>query len=223
MASPAASLTAASIAAGRVMSATRKYVSHIGKQAIPLPAGVTIAHSPPVKGSGPGSPCTLTVTGPRGTTSLPVRRYVKLEYPQPQLLRVSVADPSEREQREMWGLTRTLVANAITGMTEGFTTPVHLVGVGFRAAVEPDPQGKYPGAVRLQMKLGYSHSVFVPVPQHIKVECPFPTRIMVSCDNKQKLGQFCAEIRRWRVPEPYKGKGVFVGNEVVRIKSVKKK
>ncbi|KZV83446.1 ribosomal protein L6 [Exidia glandulosa HHB12029] len=205
------------------MGTARKYISHIGKQAIAVPAGVTITHAPPSKGSGTRTPCTLTVVGPRGTTSLPVERFVKLDYPAPDRLLVSVNDPSERKQREMWGLTRTLVLNAITGMTDGFTTPVHLVGVGFRAAVEPDPQGKYPGAVRLQMKLGYSHSVFVSVPQHIKVDCPFPTRIMVSCDDKQKLGQFCAEIRAWRKPEPYKGKGVFVGNEVVRIKSVKKK
>lgn len=201
-----AAIVAEAIAAGRVMNGVRKFVSHIGKQAIAVPAGVTISHAPPEKGSGMRSPCTLTVSGPRGSTSLPVERFVKFEYPQPDRLMVTVNDPSRRKQREMWGLTRTLVANAITGMTEGFTVPIHLVGVGFRAAVESNPQGRYPGAVRLQMKLGYSHSVFVPVPQHIKVDCPFPTRIMASCDDKQKLGQFCADVRRWRKPEPYKGK-----------------
>ncbi|KAH7099018.1 50s ribosomal protein [Auriculariales sp. MPI-PUGE-AT-0066] len=216
-------MIAESVAAGRIMSSTRKHVSHIGKQAIALPEGVLVAHSPPRKGTGMRSPALLTVTGPRGSTSMPVERYVKFDQTDPKLLHVSVVDPSAREQRERWGLTRSLIQNAVTGMTVGFTTPVHLVGVGFRAAVEPDPQGKHQGAVRLSMKLGYSHSVYMSVPQHIRVDCPLPTRIMISCDDKEKLGQFCADIRRWRKPEPYKGKGVFVGNEVVRIKSAKKK
>ena len=199
-------LVAESIAAGRVMSGVRKHVSHIGKQAIEVPSGVTILHTPPRKGTGMRSPSLLTVTGPRGSTSLPVERFVKFDQTDPAKLGVSVVDPSKREQRERWGLTRSLVSNAITGMTVGFTKPVHLVGVGFRAALEPDPVGKYPGAVRIAMKLGYSHSVFVSVPEDIKVECPFPTRIMVSCDDKVRLGQFCADIRKWRKPEPYKGK-----------------
>lgn len=131
---------------------------------------------------------------------------------------ITVAEPHARKQRSMWGLTRTLIANAVTGMTEGFTVPLHLVGVGYRAALEPDPRpaaiiareggdaiGKGP-PMRLNMKLGYSHSVLVPIPPYIKAEVPIPTRIMLSCNDKQKLGLFAAKVRNWRKPEPYKGK-----------------
>ena len=108
----------------------------------------------------------------------------------------------------MWGLTRTLIENAIIGMTEGFTTPVYLVGVGYRAALEEDPRGKGDGrsGQRLNMKLGFSHPVFVSIPEHIKVAVPLPTKIVLSCTDKHQLGLFAAEIRRWRPPEPYKGK-----------------
>ena len=131
---------------------------------------------------------------------------------------ISVAEPHARKQRSMWGLTRTLIANAVTGMSEGFVVPLHLVGVGYRAALEPDPR---PAAIiakegggntgngspmRLNMKLGYSHSVLVPIPPYIKAEVPTPTRIMLSCNDKQKLGLFAAKVRNWRKPEPYKGK-----------------
>ncbi|KAK7682339.1 hypothetical protein QCA50_014544 [Cerrena zonata] len=110
-------------------------------------------------------------------------------------------------------------------MTEGFTTPIYLVGVGYRAALEADPRGQLPGFTgqRLAMKLGFSHSVYVPVPDHIKAVVETPTKIVVSCNDKQKLGLFAAKVRNWRPPEPYKGKGIFVGNERARRKSVKKK
>ncbi|KIJ54701.1 hypothetical protein M422DRAFT_240782 [Sphaerobolus stellatus SS14] len=206
----------------------------------------------------------IEVTGPLGTTRVPLEPYMSLTYksyepgapaaevvappehaagkgkekniPPPSIF-ITVEKPTARKQRSMWGLTRTLIANAITGMTEGFTVPLHLVGVGYRAALETDPRpmrvierqggglsndGKGP-PLRLNMKLGYSHSVFVPVPPHIKAEVPAPTRIMLFGTDKQKLGAFAAQVRGWRKPEPYKGKGIFVGSEVIRLKSVKKK
>lgn len=93
-------------------------------------------------------------------------------------------------------------------MTEGFNTPLYLVGVGYRAAMEADPLGKRPGwtGERLNMKIGYSHSVFIPVPDHVKVQVASPTKILLSCNDKQALGLFAASIRKWRPPEPYKGK-----------------
>ena len=134
--------------------------------------------------------------------------FMNIAEPAPQTLTVSVQEPKERKQRAMWGLTRTLIHNAIIGMTEGFTTPVYLVGVGYRAALEADPRGKGEGlsGQRLSMKLGFSHSVFVSIPEHIKVEVPIPTKIVLSCTDKHQLGLFAAQIRRWRPPEPYKGK-----------------
>lgn len=130
-----------------------------------------------------------------------------------------VIDPTEKTQRMMWGTTRTLIANAITGQTTGFTLPVYLLGVGFRAALEPDSRRLPPNhkdviaaggpdvpRTRLAMKLGYSHTVCIVVPQGIKVTVPTPTIINVFGTDKAKVGQFAADIRKQRKPEPYKGK-----------------
>lgn len=108
----------------------------------------------------------------------------------------------------MWGTTRTLIHNAIIGMTEGFTVPLYLVGVGYRAAIEDDPRGTTEGnsGKRIHMKVGYSHSVLVPIPAYIKAEVPLPTKIVLSCTDKHLLGLFAAKVREWRKPEPYKGK-----------------
>ena len=108
----------------------------------------------------------------------------------------------------MWGTTRTLIDNAIVGMTQGFSVPLYLVGVGYRAALEDDPRGTTEGnsGKRLNMKLGYSHSVLVPVPAHIKAEVPSPTKIVLSCTDKHQLGLFAAKVRSFRGLEPYKGK-----------------
>jgi large subunit ribosomal protein L6 len=186
-------------------SVVQKYISHIGRRPIELPAQVSLARTG-YQHFGSKRLRGLSVTGPKGSTTLPLFDFVKLEYPQPNIVSVSVDSPKERKQREVWGLTRTLIANAIIGMTEGFSVPLHLVGVGFRAAVEPDPQSDREGAVRLTMKLGHTHPVIIPVPEHITAEVPLPTRIIIKCLDKQKLGQFAAEVRRWRTPEPYKGK-----------------
>lgn len=150
---------------------------------------------------------------------------MRLAFPQPDVLAISVDNAEEKKQRAMWGLTRTLIKNAVVGMTEGFTVPIYLVGVGYRAALEADPRGTIDGGggQRLSMKLGHSHNVYVPIPPYIKAEVPSATKIVLSCTDKHLLGLFAAKIRKWRPPEPYKGKGVFVGNETIRLKAVKKK
>ena len=152
-------------------------ISNIGRQPITVPPSVTLSPSP----------SEVFVKGPLGETSVPLMPFVKLSDTQPNTLAVSVENPKERKQRSMWGLTRTLFQNAIIGMTEGFTAPVYLVGVGYRAALEPDPRGKGEGrsGQRLNMKLGFSHSVFVSIPDHVKVEVPLPTKIVLSCTDKQ--------------------------------------
>ena len=173
-------------------------ISNIGRQPITIPPTITLAPSPTA----------VSVKGPLGETSVPLMPFLKLTNTAPNTLAVSVENPKERKQRSMWGLTRTLIQNAIVGMTEGFTLPVYLVGVGYRAALEADPRGKGEGrsGQRLNMKLGFSHAVFVSVPEHIKCEVPLPTKIVLSCTDKHQLGLFAAAIRRWRPPEPYKGK-----------------
>jgi large subunit ribosomal protein L6 len=181
-------------------SAHRGVTSNVGKRPIPIPDTVTLTPSP----------TSLTVTGPRGTTSVPLESYMALTNPEPSVLTIAVQDSTVKKQRQMWGLTRTLISNAVTGMTENFTTPVNLVGVGYRAALEADPraveEGHQGSGQRLNMKLGYSHSVFVPIPAHIKAEVPSATQIILSCNDKHQLGLFAAKVREWRKPEPYKGK-----------------
>jgi large subunit ribosomal protein L6 len=114
----------------------------------------------------------------------------------------------------MWGMSRTLVQNIVTGVTQGFEKRLEINGVGYRAVV----QGK-----SLSLALGYSHDVNYPIPEGIQVACPKPTEIVVSGIDKQKVGQVAAEIRRYRPPEPYKGKGVKYGGEFIFRKEGKKK
>jgi large subunit ribosomal protein L6 len=116
--------------------------------------------------------------------------------------------------RAMWGMSRTLVANLVAGVTEGFTKKLEITGVGYRAAV----QGS-----NVQLQLGYSHDVTFPIPQGIQVVCQKPTEIVVTGIDKQKVGQVAAEIRRFRPPEPYKGKGVRYAGEFILRKEGKKK
>jgi large subunit ribosomal protein L6 len=178
------------------------FQSNIGKKPIPLPPSITLARLTDEN--------TLTITGPNGTARVPCDAFVQLNELDDgaRALEVRVDDPSVKQQRTMWGTTRSLIANAVTGMSEGFSVPLYLVGVGYRAALEPDPRGTMDGGsgTRLNMKVGFSHSVFVPIPPHIKAEVPLPTKIVLSCPDKQKLGLFAAEVKKWRPPEPYKGK-----------------
>lgn len=175
-----------------------KHVSHIGRNPIIFPPSVTLNTTP----------SQLTITGPLGTTSVPLRPYMKITNPKADTIAVTVDDAEVKEQRQMWGTTRTLIANAIQGMTEGFTVPLYLVGVGFRAAVEADPRAAPSGVKtqRINMKVGHSHNIIVPIPPHIKAEVPIPTKIVLSCTDKHQLGLFAAKIREYRKPEPYKGK-----------------
>ncbi|GBE84914.1 Putative 54S ribosomal protein L6 [Sparassis crispa] len=190
-------------------------ISNIGRQPIRFPPTVTLTPTPTA----------VDVTGPLGTTSVPTMPYMRFTFPAPDTLSVAVEDGSEKKQRQMWGTTRTLIANAIEGMTSGFSVMLYLVGVGYRAALEPDPRGPGEGrsGQRIAMKVGFSHSVYVSVPPNIKAEVPAPTKISLYCTDKQLLGKFAAQVKRWRPPEPYKGKGIYVGTERVRLKTMKKK
>jgi large subunit ribosomal protein L6 len=114
----------------------------------------------------------------------------------------------------MWGLSRTLVSNLVQGVTEGFSSKLEILGVGYRAAV----QGK-----NLQLQLGFSHDVIYPIPEGITIAAEKPTLLTISGINRQLVGQVAAEIRSWRPPEPYKGKGVRYAGEYVRRKEGKKK
>ncbi|KAH8825312.1 ribosomal protein L6, alpha-beta domain-containing protein [Flagelloscypha sp. PMI_526] len=205
--------------------AGRTHVSHIGASPIPFPPNVTLEPTA----------THMLVKGPLGDASIPLPPYMSATFPPLKenqirqnlhaVCALSVQDAQVKEQRAMWGTTRTLIANAITGMTDGFALNLYLVGVGFRAAIEKDPRGIADGSSgsRLNMKLGYSHSVFLPIPPNIKAEVPMPTKISLFSTDKQKLGLFAALVKSYRKPEPYKGKGIFIGNETIGIKKVRKK
>jgi len=133
---------------------------------------------------------------------------MKIDFPEPNLMTVVVEDAEIKVHRQMWGTTRTLINNAIIGMSEGFSVPLYLVGVGFRVALEEDPRSTSDGGngKRFNMKVGFSHPVYVPIPAHIQAEVPSPTKIVLSCTDKHQLGLFAAKVRGYRKPEPYKGK-----------------
>jgi len=169
-------------------------MSRIGKQPIPVPAGVQIAIEPE----------RVTVNGPRGELSERIHRDIRVEHRGDQII---VSRPTDRgEHRALHGLTRTLVANMVTGVTDGFEKRLEIQGVGYRAQL----RGR-----DLELSLGYSHPVHVKAPEGIEFEVPQPTRIVVRGASKQQVGEVAAFIRKQRKPEPYKGKGIRYEGEYV--------
>ncbi len=177
-------------------------MSRIGKQPIAIPKGVT----PTVNGQ------TVSVKGSKGTLELTLVDDVELTLDDDGLT-VKPRDDSARA-RAMWGMQRTLVANMVHGVSEGFSKDLEVNGVGYRAQVQGN---------NLQLQLGFSHDVLYPIPDGIEIKCEKPTAIRVSGIDKQKVGQVAAEIRRYRPPEPYKGKGVKYADEFIFRKEGKKK
>ena len=177
-------------------------MSRIGKKPVTIPGGVTAR----VNGQ------EVAMKGPKGELKhvLVDQLVAKLENNE---LEVAMREDT-KAARAMWGMSRTMVANLITGVTEGFTKKLEITGVGYRAAV----QGQ-----NVQLQLGYSHDVVHPIPQGIQVVCPKPTEIVITGIDKQKVGQVAAELRRYRPPEPYKGKGVRYAGEYIYRKEGKKK
>jgi large subunit ribosomal protein L6 len=177
-------------------------MSRIGKRPVPLPKGVSAA----VEGQH------VRVKGPKGELSVMLASEVEASVGD-EGVSVMPREGAERG-RQMWGLSRTLVNNLVTGVTQGFTQKLEISGVGYRAAV----QGK-----KLQLQLGFSHDVNYPIPDGIGIVCEKPTMITVSGIDKQLVGQVAAEIRAWRPPEPYKGKGVKYAGERIKRREGKKK
>jgi large subunit ribosomal protein L6 len=177
-------------------------MSRIGKKPVPVPKGVTVQ----VDGN------TVKVKGPKGELQTRLADLVTVSMGDDG---VTVAPRDEsKPARSQWGMSRTLVANMLQGVTTGFTRTLEITGVGYRAAA----QGQ-----KLNLNLGYSHDVVYDVPKGISVATPKPTEIVVSGIDKQQVGQVAAEIRAWRGPEPYKGKGVRYQGEYIFRKEGKKK
>jgi large subunit ribosomal protein L6 len=177
-------------------------MSRIGKKPVAVPSGVTAN----VEGQ------TVKVKGPKGALSFVVPDEVSVKLTDG---KVTVDPRNETKRaRAMWGTSRTMVANLVTGVTKGFERKLEITGVGYRAAV----QGK-----NLQLALGYSHDVVFPIPEGIQIATPKPTEITITGIDSQKVGQVAAEIRGFRPPEPYKGKGVKYAGEYIFRKEGKKK
>jgi large subunit ribosomal protein L6 len=177
-------------------------MSRIGKKPVPIPAGVTAT----IEGK------QLSVKGPKGTLTLPLADEVVYAVEDGG---ISVQPSNETKRaRSFWGMQRTLVQNLVTGVTDGFTKQLLITGVGYRANL----QGK-----NLKLQLGYSHDVDYAVPEGITIATPDQTTVNISGIDKQKVGQVAAEIRRWRKPEPYKGKGIKYAGEFIFRKEGKKK
>jgi large subunit ribosomal protein L6 len=169
-------------------------VSRIGKQPIPVPEGVTVSISP----------SEVRVNGPKGELSERIPRDITVEQEEGRLV---VSRPTDRgEHRALHGLTRSLVANMVEGVTSGYAKTLEIQGVGYRAQA----RGR-----DLELALGYSHSVPIKAPQGIDFEVPTPTRIVVRGIDKQLVGEVAANIRKQRPPEPYKGKGIRYEGEYV--------
>jgi large subunit ribosomal protein L6 len=172
-------------------------VSRIGKQPIPVPSGVDVT----IDGG------TVTVKGPKGELKQTFSELITIEKQDDSIV---VTRPDDgREARSLHGLTRTLVANMVQGVSEGFSKNLEIVGVGYRAVLKGSD---------LELALGFSHPVVIKPEPGISFEVPAPNRITVRGIDKQRVGQVAAEIRAWRKPEPYKGKGVRYEGEYVRRK-----
>jgi len=177
-------------------------MSRVGKSPIQVPTGAEVQ----IAGA------LLTVKGPLGTLTHNLHPLVSLKQEDGTLL-VTCNDES-RESNALSGTTRALVNNMVTGVTKGFERKLNLVGVGYRAASQ---------GTSLKLQLGFSHDVIYELPEGVKAETPTQTEIIIKGANKQQVGQVAAEVRSYRTPEPYKGKGVRYSDEVVLIKETKKK
>lgn len=177
-------------------------MSRIGKKPVPVPSGVTAT----INGQ------TVSVKGPKGELSFVLNDLVLAEMTDDGIK----VDPrgNTKTARSLWGMSRTMVQNIITGVSQGFEKKLEITGVGYRAQM----QGK-----NLQLALGFSHDVVYDVPEGIEVKCPKPTEIVINGIDKQVVGQVAAEIREFRPPEPYKGKGVRYAGEFIVRKEGKKK
>ncbi|OYW16550.1 MAG: 50S ribosomal protein L6 [Novosphingobium sp. 12-64-8] len=177
-------------------------MSRIGKKPVTIPSGVTADIANGI----------MTVKGPKGSLTLTMREEISYTVDGDSIL-VKPANDT-KQARAFWGMQRTLVDNLITGVTQGYTKILDITGVGYRA----NSQGK-----NLKLQLGYSHDVDFAIPDGIEIKTPDNTTVEIIGIDKQKVGQVAAEIRRWRKPEPYKGKGIKYRGEFIFRKEGKKK
>ncbi|KAL9603798.1 MAG: hypothetical protein Q9219_000907 [cf. Caloplaca sp. 3 TL-2023] len=216
-------------ASNRPFSSSSPRASRIGAAPIAIPPEVNLRLLEPPKRKGPATriqrPKTVEVEGPLGKASIQLPPFVSYALNEAtRKASLSILDRKDREQREMWGTTRSYLANHVLGVSEGHVAILRLVGVGYRATVEPSAisaKPEYPGQHFVSLKVGYAHPVELGVPFGVKASTPVPTRILLEGVDKETVNSFAANIRKWRKPEPYKGKGIFVNEETIKLKAKK--
>ncbi|KAM7192904.1 54S ribosomal protein L6 [Rhypophila sp. PSN 637] len=212
----------------RPFSATATRPSKLGRTPLSIPPNVDVSISEPWIKKDMTTYLkipkrTITVTGPLGTLNLDIPDFIKIDHDETaRRATLSVVDPNLKQQREMWGTMWSYLNKYIIGVSEGHTAVLRLVGIGYRASIEARPQKEeYPGQQFVLLKLGYSHPIEMGVPQGVKASTPQPTRILLEGINREEIMSFAAKIRLWRKPDPYKGKGVFINDETIKLKQKK--
>ncbi|KAL4795092.1 ribosomal protein L6, alpha-beta domain-containing protein [Aspergillus venezuelensis] len=211
-------------------STTPRVQSRIGGAAISIPQEVSLKFidlpQTQARGSSEIPPKTaIEVTGPLGQLTLKIPHFLTVAHDEvARKAFLTVEDRTAKHQRAMWGTTRAHLQNFILGVSEGHICILSLVGVGYRATIEltaTTVEAEYPGQQFVSLKAGYSHPIELGIPKGVQASTPQPTRILLQGSDKQVVTQFAAEIREWRKPEPYKGKGIFVNGETIKLKAKK--
>ncbi|KAL7621877.1 54S ribosomal protein L6 mitochondrial [Parahypoxylon ruwenzoriense] len=212
----------------RQFSSTPCKPSKLGRTPITIPPGVELMIGDPKVKKDPTTYLKIpkrlvTVTGPLGKLELEVPIFLNINHDEASRRAVlSIENTEIKQQMEMWGTTWAYLQRYIIGVSEGHTAILRLVGVGYRATVEERPRkAQFPGQKFVCLKLGFTHPVEEPVPLGMTASAPQPTRILLEGINREEVMAFAATIRRWRRPEPYKGKGIFVNNETIKLKQKK--
>ncbi|KAI2472887.1 ribosomal protein L6 [Annulohypoxylon bovei var. microspora] len=212
----------------RQFSSTTKRPSKLGRTPISIPPGIELTIGEPRVKKDPTTYLkipkrTVTIAGPLGKLDLEIPPYIHINHDEALRRAVlSIDDIKVKQQMEMWGTTWAYLNQYIIGVSEGHTAVLRLVGVGYRAMIEERPRkAQYPGQKFVCLKLGFTHPVEEPVPFGMKASTPQPTRILLEGINREEVMSFAARIRKWRRPEPYKGKGIFVNEETIKLKQKK--
>ncbi|KAF8429635.1 ribosomal protein L6, alpha-beta domain-containing protein, partial [Tirmania nivea] len=204
-------------AGARTFTTSPPVLSQVGRTPIPVPPEVKLVVKPaPLTRARTRPLRTVEISGPLGTSTLPLPHYLTLSISETAPIKATIAVENEDDkgQRAMWGTTRALLVSKILGVSEGHTAILRLVGVGYRAVMEQ-------GGRVVNLKVGYAHPIELKVPEGVKASTPTPTRILLEGKDKEVVKDFSAKLRKWRVPEPYKGKGIFINNETIKIKAKK--
>ncbi|KAI0204534.1 54S ribosomal protein L6 [Astrocystis sublimbata] len=212
----------------RQFSTTPSRSSKLGRTPISIPPGVEITIGEPIAKKDPTTYLriakrTVTVAGPLGKLDLEIPPFLTISHDQATgKANLTIENKDLKQQKEMWGTTWSYLNRYIMGVSEGHTAILRLVGVGYRATVEERPKkAAYPGQKFVCLKLGFTHAVEEPVPHGVTASTPQPTRILLEGIDREQVMTFAAQIRKWRRPEPYKGKGIFVNDETIKLKQRK--